>query len=579
MISVLFLTVSALASPGFEPLDAPNPLPPSGGVYIPDLTWMEVRDAVADGKTTLFVPIGGIEQNGPFLALSKHDLIAREVAQRVAVAHGDALVAPVVSFVPEGDIFPKSGHMHYAGTVSVRDSTLDAILTDVARSYRAHGFETIAFLGDSGGNQDVQRRVARRLDRRWSKTRVVSVDAFYDPGRDKRFLIDRGLVWTEDGHHDDPAFTLQVAVIDPAAARLEARRSVDRLVSDGVELTPDNLQHGQALLDHRVERTLAGLDEALAAEHPIEWRRGLALVTKPFGYLVDPSQRIFGMYLLVALFMAFLVQLRTHGADLKAIGAALFPRKVWLSGDARADLLWTLFGGLVLYGFFATAFAGLTETIRLGLLGWFEEVSSPALPASVLWITVATIVVALATDFAVFLAHWAQHRIPFLWTFHRVHHSARELTFLTVYRMHPVDLLLNSLLLALWVGSTTAVLTWLFAGAAPAWTMYGINIVTFLFYLLGYNLRHSHVWLDYGPLDHVLISPAMHQIHHSVERRHWDRNMGLVFSFWDRLFGTLYVPSEREDLTFGIGEDGDTLRTPIDFVVEPFRKVLDKGDA
>src|SRR5262249_29868093 len=122
-------------------------------VWIEEMTWMEVRDAMKDGKTTVIVPTGGVEQNGPYLATGKHDYIIRATSEAIARKLGNALVAPIVAFVPEGDIDPPTEHMKYPGTISLTEGAYEGLLTDICASFRQHGFEHIVLIGDSGGNQ------------------------------------------------------------------------------------------------------------------------------------------------------------------------------------------------------------------------------------------------------------------------------------------------------------------------------------------------------------------------------------------------------------------------------------------
>ena len=125
---------------------------------------MEVRDALKAGKTTVIVPTGGVEQNGPYLATGKHDYILRATTEAIARKLGNALVAPIVAFVPEGDIDPPTGHMKYPGTISLTEDTYERLLTDICACFRTHGFEHIVLIGDSGGNQKGMKAVAARLN-------------------------------------------------------------------------------------------------------------------------------------------------------------------------------------------------------------------------------------------------------------------------------------------------------------------------------------------------------------------------------------------------------------------------------
>src|SRR4029077_10437485 len=149
----------------------PNSMRPIGAVdsvFIEELTWMEIRDAMKNGKTTVVIPTGGVEQNGPYLATGKHNYILRATSEAIARKLGNALVAPIVGFVPEGDIEPASSHMKYPGTISLTEGTYHKLLVDICASFRAHGFAHIVLIGDSGGNQEGMKSVAAELNAKWS---------------------------------------------------------------------------------------------------------------------------------------------------------------------------------------------------------------------------------------------------------------------------------------------------------------------------------------------------------------------------------------------------------------------------
>src|SRR6185503_10340022 len=169
-----------------------------------------------------------------------------------------------------------------------------------------------------------------------------------------------------------------------------------------------------------------------------------------------------------------------------------------------------------------------------------------------------TIFFFVAYDFGRFVAHSLLHDVRILWEFHKVHHSAEVLTPMTTFRAHPIDLAVMY-----WVPTvTTGVVTWLFHRFVDAgigfYTFLGLHIVMWLGNLIG-NLRHWQVWLSYGQtLNRWLISPAHHQLHHSAEPRHWGCNRGFELAIWDRLYGTLYVPSNQpETFRMGLGDGTD----------------------
>ena len=184
MFRIACTTLAAVAAAVISSRTAPDPVNPDPNsprpiaaedtVLIEDMTWMEVRDAMKGGKQTVLIATGGVEQNGPYLVTGKHNVVLRGTTEAIARKLGNALVAPIVPFVPEGDIQPPSSHMKYPGTVSVTEQTYEMLLTDICRSFRTHGFKHIVLIGDSGGNQDGMQRVAKKLnaDRRGQMGRV-----------------------------------------------------------------------------------------------------------------------------------------------------------------------------------------------------------------------------------------------------------------------------------------------------------------------------------------------------------------------------------------------------------------------
>ena len=141
-------------------IDTPNPLTPPDTVWLEEMTWMDVRDAMKAGKTTAIISTGGIEPNGPWLALGKHNYVLKANCDAIARKLGNALCAPIIPLVPEGSIEPKSGHMLTVGTLSMREETFQAVLTDVVHSLKMHGFQNIILIGDSGGNVTGMKTVA-----------------------------------------------------------------------------------------------------------------------------------------------------------------------------------------------------------------------------------------------------------------------------------------------------------------------------------------------------------------------------------------------------------------------------------
>jgi creatinine amidohydrolase len=198
----------------------------AASVYLEDLTSTELAARVRAGATTILVPIGGTEQNGAHMALGKHNARARALAGRIASALGNALVAPVIAYVPEGRTDPPSAHMRFPGTITITDAAFEQVLDGAARSFRAHGFRDIVFLGDHGGYQKDEQRVAERLDREWARSdvRVHAAPEYYRAASIgyARLLRDRGYAEGEIGTHAGLADTSLTLALTPELVRGDA---------------------------------------------------------------------------------------------------------------------------------------------------------------------------------------------------------------------------------------------------------------------------------------------------------------------------------------------------------------------
>jgi creatinine amidohydrolase/Fe(II)-dependent formamide hydrolase-like protein len=153
---------------------------PQSSVFLEDLTWTEVRDAVSAGTTTVIIPTGGTEQNGPHMILGKHNVRVRYTSGEIARRLGGALVAPVMPYTPEGDIAPATGHMRFPGTITLPAEYFAKVVEFAARSLEAHGFTDIVLIGDSTPNQAPLKAVADMLNREWASTssRVHHLDKY-----------------------------------------------------------------------------------------------------------------------------------------------------------------------------------------------------------------------------------------------------------------------------------------------------------------------------------------------------------------------------------------------------------------
>jgi creatinine amidohydrolase/Fe(II)-dependent formamide hydrolase-like protein len=216
---VLTLLVMLVAAPAAAQQD-PN------SVFLEHLTWVEVRDAIKAGKTTAIVPTGGTEQNGPHMVLGKHNILVKYKAGEIAKALGNAIVAPVLAYVPEGELptagKPATGHMRFPGTITIPEDVYQKILEYAARSLRQAGFIDIAFIGDSGGNQAGQKAVSEMLNKEWAGTnvRVHHITDFY-PGRGDEIAMANGLTKEEVGGHAGSQDTTSFLYLDPSQLRVD----------------------------------------------------------------------------------------------------------------------------------------------------------------------------------------------------------------------------------------------------------------------------------------------------------------------------------------------------------------------
>jgi creatinine amidohydrolase len=249
-------------------LSAPNPIPLSNSLELEEMTWMEVRDRIAAGYTRVIVPTGGIEQNGPFVSLQKHDLIAKTVSLRTAKVLGSTIVAPVVSFVPEGNFDPPSGHMRYPGTISLSPDTFQRVLQDLITSLSLSGFREIIIVGDSGDSQgDIARATLQRTPRNTHGAEVRYIPQFYDYESIRAMLKKRGLLESPAPFHEELAFSLQLLAIDPSAIRYEERMSTGNTELGGISLRDKTslIALGEEIIQWRAENFAA----AIRAKPPI----------------------------------------------------------------------------------------------------------------------------------------------------------------------------------------------------------------------------------------------------------------------------------------------------------------------
>ena len=241
-------------------------------LFLEDLTWTEVRAATASHATIVIVPVGGTEQSGPHMALGKHNVRARWFAQKIAAALGNALVAPVVSYVPEGSVDPPAGHMRFPGTITIPEDAFEKTLESTARGFRLHGFRNIVFLGDHGGYRKSLERVVERLNAEFAKAKSV-VRAWAPPEYYEaqttgfaEILRAKGYTEAQIGTHAGLADTSLMLAVDPSLVREDKLAAPTKGPADGVHGDPTHAsaELGRLGTDLVIERTVEAIRKATA---------------------------------------------------------------------------------------------------------------------------------------------------------------------------------------------------------------------------------------------------------------------------------------------------------------------------
>lgn len=263
----LLAFISLLACPLRVFADTP------GTVDIAQLTWTEIRDAVHSGKTTLIIPIGGTEQSGPYMAVGKHDVRAAILSDKIAEKLGNALVAPVVAYVPEGSYAPPTSHERFPGTITIPSDVFEKMLESAANSFKVHGFRNIVFLGDHGGYVREVRQVVVALNKSWagSGAHALAPAAYYDASSEgfAQILRARGFSDGEIGTHAGLADTALLMAVAPQMVRSEAMRTAPKPgAADGVyggDPRRATAALGQLGINDIISRTVAAIQAETSA--------------------------------------------------------------------------------------------------------------------------------------------------------------------------------------------------------------------------------------------------------------------------------------------------------------------------
>ncbi|MBI1980090.1 MAG: sterol desaturase family protein [Methylocystis sp.] len=275
---------------------------------------------------------------------------------------------------------------------------------------------------------------------------------------------------------------------------------------------------------------------------------------------------IFSVYSLATTFLiavcalAYRRKIRRGRVNLRAIARAIFNKRILLTKSCAADVnLFVL--SVVLMPVVVGALVISTNAVATVVSATLHSSFGARAPVACCDLSIkifSTVVLFLAYEIGYWVDHCLKHRIPFLWELHKVHHTAETLTPVTNFRNHPIDNIFFGYMLALFIGSASGALAWLFGKTTESFTVDGKNILFLLFLWTIGHLQHSLFWIPFrGVLGHIFLSPAHHQIHHSTDPQHFNRNFGSVLAIWDWMFGSLEIPSTTNPrLKYGVAEEG-----------------------
>ena len=269
--------------------------------------------------------------------------------------------------------------------------------------------------------------------------------------------------------------------------------------------------------------------------------------------VADPGKRLYWMHVLSAALLALIYcRCAARRQSIGDLASSVLDSAYWWNRSTRLDYGLFALNNFLKVAMFAPVLGGqVAVSLVVTKFLHFNIAESHLFVWPPIAITVAfTMVAFLFDDFMRFVVHWLMHRVPILWHFHRLHHTATTLTPFTVHRTHPVESFINSSRAVLSLGLVSGVFVWLFGHGLQVWDILGVNALGFVMTLAGSNLRHSHIPLHFGVAESLLISPAQHQLHHSVDHTH--PNLGSFLSWWDRLCGSWMAGSEARDLRFGL---------------------------
>ena len=295
-----------------------------------------------------------------------------------------------------------------------------------------------------------------------------------------------------------------------------------------------------------------------------------------FSYLTNPGKRTYFVYILSSVALAYYVYYKTKPKT--SFLQFLVPKKVWFTKSALVDFWFVIFNSffkIIVIGPYLIAGLYIAFYVDEFLVKQFGEASFSLNKTQTL--IFYTITLTILNDFFTYVIHLAMHKIPFLWEFHKIHHSATQLNPFTQYRIHPIELIINNAKGVIVFGFLTGIFDFYSNHQVDKLMFLGVNVFGFIFMFLGANLRHSHIKLTYPAfIEKIFISPFQHQIHHSNNPIHFDKNMGSKLAIWDWLFGTLVLSKATKQIAFGLGEEDPHFTSFWKNLSTPFKNILNK---
>lgn len=273
---------------------------------------------------------------------------------------------------------------------------------------------------------------------------------------------------------------------------------------------------------------------------------------------INPADRLYWPVLIFSVFFVWFILILTgEKKPFSYMKEHLFNKKILFHPSSLFDLKMFFLNNFIKFiclSFFAS-FLLSSHSISVSFLSILRKNFGEIQPITQnLWVIRLsyTLFTFVLLDFLRFFQHYLMHRVPLLWKIHKVHHSAEVLTPLTLNRMHPFEMLISMTRNVFAIAISSALYVYLFQIPLYGYDILGVNLFGFLFNALGANFRHSHIWISFGFLEYIFISPAQHQIHHSKRPEHHNKNLGVCLSLWDLFFKSFIKTNKRMKLKFGI---------------------------